>query len=149
MMSQLCQRRTRTQMHDSDKVQINNPLSGKSNKEKSLLSRKIKNYTRKQKITHKRKNTKATKYQNNMKQSAKQSVKNTKPDVDKIQGNGWHGSYCFMRQDELAQDKGKHRLYIHTHTHKVMGNRWEQSGRGRQSDWWHTRKGKWPETRGE
>ena len=72
-------------MHDSDKVQINNPLLGKSNKEKSILPRKIKNYMRKKKITHrgtttkkithKRKNTKATKYQNNMKQSAKQCQK--------------------------------------------------------------------------
>lgn len=55
------------------------------------------------------------------------------------------------RQDELAQDKGKHGLYVPTHTHKVMGNRWKQSGQGRQSDRWeHTRgRGKLPETRGE
>ena len=45
----------------------------------------------------------------------------------------------------------RERQTICTHTHKVMGNRWKQSGQGRQSDRWeHTRgRGKLPETRGK
>ena len=43
------------------------------------------------------------------------------------------------------KDRGRQRLY----THGGGDHRWKQSGIRDDSDRWHTRKGKWPETRGE
>ncbi len=71
----------------------------------------------------------------------KQSSKEYKTDLTR--NVAWAGVGSLASQDKTNWHRTKGNTdYIYPHMHKVMGNRWKQSGQGRQSDQWETYKGK-------